>query len=273
MTKIAAIQMTSGSVVSANLEQAATLIQQAKESGAGLVLLPENFAFFAKHEDQYVSSAEPFGEGEIQQFLQQQAKDHGIYLVGGSVPIKASNGTRARAAVLVFNPLGECVGRYDKVHLFDVTVPSSDEKYQESDFFEPGDSVVVLETEIGRLGLCVCYDLRFPEMFRLMQKQGVEIILVPSAFTKLTGQAHWQALLQARAIENLSFVVAADQCGFHVNGRETYGHSMAIDPWGNVLDVLPSGAGVVLADINLTQQVTLRQQFPVLNHRKFYCEA
>lgn len=265
--KIAALQMTSGSVVSANLEQAEKLIAQACEAGADLVLLPENFSFFAKNDRDYMTVAEAFSVGEVQQFLQAQALKHNCFIVG-PMALKDDDCSKVKSALLVYNRQGEVVARYDKIHLFDVTVPQSDEMYQESDIFAAGDKVVVVETELGRLGLCVCYDVRFPELFRLMLKQDVDIILVPSAFTKLTGQAHWETLLKARAIENLSFVVAANQNGFHVNGRETYGHSLIVDPWGNVLERLENGPGVVISEINQEQQKTLREQFPVLEHRK-----
>ncbi|MBL7005050.1 MAG: carbon-nitrogen hydrolase family protein [Gammaproteobacteria bacterium] len=264
--------MASGSVIEANLQQAGHLISQACEAGAELVLLPENFAFFAKHDVEYSEVAEVFGEGIIQQFLKQQASEHQCFIVGGSIPLKANDPTKVRPSVLTFNPEGECIGRYDKMHLFDVHVPQSDEHYQESDYFEAGDETVVLDTPLGRLGLCVCYDLRFPEAFRLMLDKGVDIILVPSAFTKLTGQAHWETLVKARAIENLSYVVASNQGGFHVNGRETFGHSMIVDPWGKCLDIIKSGAGFIIADINLEQQKSIRQQFPVLQHRKIKCK-
>jgi len=270
--KIAAIQMTSGSMVSANCQQAEKLIAEACDKGAKLVLLPENFAFFAKQDSEYLEQAERLGTGDIQSFLVQQAIKHQCYVVAG-VAIKDATSTKARESVLMFNPQGERIGRYDKIHLFDVTVPNSDERYQESDVFEAGNEITVVETEFGRVGLCVCFDIRFPEMFRLMLDKGVEIILVPSAFYKLTGQAHWDVLLKARAIENLAFVVAANQGGFHVNGRETYGHSMIIDPWGTALECLDSGPGVVIADINQQQQRTIRQQFPVLKQRKIKCNT
>lgn len=270
--KIAALQMTSGSIVSANCQQAEKLIAQACSEGANLVLLPENFAFFAKQDSEYLEQAEPLGEGEIQLFLEQQAIKHQCYMVAGVV-IKDERSEKARESVLMFNPKGERVARYDKIHLFDVEVPNSNERYHESDVFEAGDTITVVDTEFGRVGLCVCFDIRFPEVFRLMLDKGVEIILVPSAFYKLTGQAHWDVLLKARAIENLAFVVAANQGGFHVNGRETYGHSMIIDPWGTCLDSLKSGPGVVISDINQEQQQKIRQQFPVLKHRKIICNT
>ncbi len=270
--KIAVLQMTSGSIISANCQQAENLISEACSKGADLVLLPENFAFFGKEDNEYLVQSETLGQGDIQLFLKQQAIKNNCYVVAG-MAIKSDNSEKVREAVLMFNPQGEQVARYDKVHLFDVTVPNSDEKYQESDVFEPGESVTVVETDLGRIGLCVCFDLRFPELFRLMSDMGVDIILVPSAFTKLTGQAHWATLIKARAIENLSFVVAANQGGFHVNGRETYGHSMIVDPWGSILDCIKSGPGVAIADINLDQQNKIREQFPVLKQRKIKCNS
>lgn len=270
--KVSVIQMTSGSIVSANLQQAQKLISEASEKGADLVLLPENFAFFAKQDSEYLDQAEVLGKGEIQDFLQQQAIQYKCYVVAG-IALKSESALKARESVLMFNPQGEQIARYDKIHLFDVTVPNSNERYQESDVFEAGNRVIVVDTALGRIGLCVCYDLRFPEMFRLMLDKGVDIILVPSAFYKLTGQAHWDVLLKARAIENLVFVAAANQGGFHVNGRETYGHSMIVDPWGSSLGTIKSGPGVVVAEINREQQKTIRQQFPVLTHRKIACKT
>ena len=270
--KIAALQMTSGSIISANLQQAEKLISDACAQGAELVVLPENFAFFGKEDKEYIDHAEILGSGDIQLFLKQQAIKNNCYVVA-AMAIKSESSYKVRESVLMFNPKGEHVARYDKVHLFDVTVPNSNEKYQESEIFEPGDSVTVVDTDIGRIGLCVCFDLRFPELFRLMSEMGVDIILVPSAFTKLTGQAHWDVLLKARAIENLSFVVASNQGGFHVNGRETYGHSMVVDPWGSVLDCIDSGPGIAIAEINLDQQTKIREQFPVLELRKIKCKS
>jgi len=271
--KVSALQMTSGSNIDANLTQAESLISEACGQGAELILLPENFAFFAKTDDEYIKHAEVEGEGTIQQFLKRQAKLNNCFIVAGTIALKGNDDSKVFAAVLMFDPDGNQIARYNKVHLFDVTVPNSDERYQESDVFEAGNESIVIETAIGRIGLCVCYDLRFPEMFRSMLEKGIDIIVVPSAFTKLTGQAHWEVLLRARAIENLAFVVAANQGGFHVNGRETYGHSMIIDPWGTSLGNLESGPGVVTADINLQQQAKIRQQFPVLEHRKIECKA
>ncbi len=271
--KVSAIQMTSGSNIDANLAQAENLISEACTQGAKLILLPENFAFFAKTDDQYIKHAEVEGEGHIQHFLKQQAKRNNCYIVGGTIALKGTNASKVFAAVLMIDPEGQQIARYNKVHLFDVTVPDSDERYQESDVFEAGDASIVVETPIGRIGLCVCYDLRFPEMFRSMLEKGIDIIVVPSAFTKLTGQAHWEILLRARAIENLAFIIASNQGGFHINGRETYGHSMIVDPWGTPLGNLESGPGVITVDINLQQQAKIRQQFPVLEHRKLECKA
>lgn len=272
MIKIAALQMTSGSIVSANIQQAEQLITDSCAKGANLVLLPENFAYFAKEDKDYLEQAETLGEGEIQDFMQNQAIKNQCYIAGG-IALKSPNSAKATESVLLFNPKGEQLAHYDKIHLFDVAVPNSEEKYQESEVFEAGDQITVVDTELGRIGICVCFDLRFPEMFRLMLDKGVNIILVPSAFYKLTGQAHWEVLIKARAIENLVFMVAANQGGFHINGRETYGHSMIVDPWGTTLDSVESGPGVAIADINIEQQIKIREQFPVLQHRKITCKT
>jgi len=172
----------------------------------------------------------------------------------------------------LFNPQGEMVARYDKIHLFDVTIEASNESYTESDTFMPGNDVVVVDTPFGRLGLAICYDLRFPELFRAMVEQGMEICALPSAFTSLTGKAHWESLLRARSIENLSFMIAADQGGYHVGGRETHGDSMIIDPWGLVLNRLPHGTGVVVSTIDTKKLEHTRKMFPVLKHQRFHCE-
>lgn len=268
--RIAAIQMASGSNVSANLNEAARLILEAVNMGAQLVILPENFALMAMHSADTLKVREMSGKGPLQDFLSQQAARHGIWLVGGTIPLIANDTYKASASCLVFDNTGKCVARYDKVHLFDVSV-TAEEHYCESDTFEAGTQVTVTDTPFGRLGLAICYDLRFPELFRCMLTQGVEIISVPSAFTAVTGRAHWELLVRARAVENLCYVIAANQGGYHVNGRETYGDSMIIDPWGVVLTRLNRGAGVICADINLENQATVRRNFPVLQHRKIQC--
>ena len=271
MTIVAAIQMASGPNVSANLLQAEKLLQQAAEHEAKLVVLPENFAFMGAREKDKLEIAEEAGDGPLQAFLQQQAVKHKFCLVGGTIPIKTDEGDKVRSACLLFSSEGEPLGRYDKMHLFDVEIPESDEQYDESDAIEAGDRPSCFHTPHGKIALAVCYDLRFPEHFRSHLHTGMDLIAVPSAFTAQTGKAHWEILLRARAIENLSYVVAAAQGGFHVGGRETWGHSMIVDPWGNVLNSLAKGPGVVTADISMEQQEHIRKAFPVLDHRRIKC--
>lgn len=269
--RVAAIQMASGSNVNANLRETARLINDAAKMGAQLVILPENFALMAMHPSDMVLLREQKGDGPLQTFLSQQAARHDIWLVGGTLPLIAQTSHKVRASCLLFDNTGQMVAHYDKIHLFDVSV-SSDESYQESEFIESGDQVVVVDTPYGRLGLAICYDLRFPELFRCMLDQGVELISVSSAFTAITGKAHWEVLVRARAVENLCYLIAANQGGYHVNGRETYGNSMIVDPWGMVLTRLNRGAGVICADINLEKQTLLRRNFPSHHHRKIQCQ-
>lgn len=271
VNRVAAIQMASGPNVSANLLEAGRLIAKAAEAGAKLVVLPENFAIMGMDEYDKVKIKEADGKGPIQDFLAEQARRHGIWLVGGAIPLAGHQADKVNAACLVFDDKGQRVARYDKVHLFDVTITEVGENYIESETIEPGNDVVVIDTPFGRLGLAVCYDLRFPEIFRQMLQNGVEIIVLPSSFTAITGKAHWEVLVRARAIENLSYVVASAQGGFHANGRETYGHSMIVDPWGVVLDHLAQGSGVVVADIDLERLRDIRRNFPALEHRKIPC--
>ncbi|HEB58707.1 MAG TPA: carbon-nitrogen hydrolase family protein [Gammaproteobacteria bacterium] len=271
MKRAAAIQMASGPNVGANLTEAGRLISRAVEAGAGLVVLPENFALMGMKEEDKVAIREKEGEGPIQQFLAEQAARHGIWLVGGTVPLEAGDAGHIRAACLVYDEEGKQRARYDKIHLFDVQLEENGETYNESATIEPGNEVVVVDTPFGCLGLAVCYDLRFPELFRQLANKGVEIIALPSAFTALTGRAHWESLVRARAIENVAYVVAAGQGGYHVNGRETHGDSMIVDPWGQVLDRLPRGSGLVVADIDLDKVSQTRRSFPVLEHRRIDC--
>jgi len=273
MMRVAAIQMASGSNISGNLLQAEKHISRAVADGAELVLLPENFGMIGAEPKDVVACREKPGEGPLQRFLAEQSRHHGIIIGGGSIPLESDDTRHYRNSMLVYDRAGECIARYDKIHLFDVSLPDQDESYHESAVIQPGSRPLVVDVGIAKLGLAVCYDLRFPELFRLLIDQGADIILIPSAFTAVTGKAHWHALLKARAIENLSFVVASAQGGFHVNGRETYGHSLILGPWGNVLDEIKSGSGYVIADLNLTQQKTLRKKFPVLSHRKFFVHA
>lgn len=271
MAKIAAVQMASGPNVNANLIEAGRLIAMAAGAGAQLVVLPENFAIMGMSETDKVKVREVDGQGPIQDFLAAQASKHGLWIVGGTVPLVADAANKVRGASLLFDDKGQRVARYDKIHLFDVVLPASGENYVESETIENGEQVIVVDTPFGRLGLSVCYDLRFPGLFRRMLDKGVEIIALPAAFTAITGRAHWEVLVRARAVENLCYVIAAAQGGYHVNGRETYGDSMIVDPWGVVLDRLPSGSGFVLAETDPAYQKSVRLNFPVLEHRKIKC--
>jgi predicted amidohydrolase len=268
MPMIAAIQMVSGPGVAENLAAAADLLARAAARGAQLAVLPENFALMGQRESDKLAVRETEGQGPIQDFLAEQAARHRLWLVGGTIPLQAvGDDRRVRAACLLFDDQGRRATRYDKVHLFDVQVVGSAERYAESATIEPGDRYVVTDTPLGRLGLTVCYDLRFPEQFRALVDQGMEILALPAAFTAATGKAHWETLLRARAIENQCYVVASAQGGKHANGRETYGDSLIIDPWGEILDRLPRGPGVALAEFNRERLENVRQQFPVLQHR------
>ncbi|MDH5611463.1 MAG: carbon-nitrogen hydrolase family protein [Gammaproteobacteria bacterium] len=272
MSKVAAIQMASGPNVQANLDEAGKFIKIAVQQGAELIVLPENFAIMGMAETDKVGIAEKYGHGLIQDFLRDQASKHGVWVVGGTIPIQSSETNKVYAACLLFNDSGEVEARYDKIHLFDVTLAESGESYTESETTASGDKIVVADTPFGRLGLAICYDLRFPEMFRAMAEAGVDIFALPSAFTSLTGKAHWETLIRARAIENLSYMVAAAQGGYHVNGRETHGDSMIVDPWGVVLNRLPHGTGVVVSEIDVTKLNKTRKLFPALSHRRLNCK-
>lgn len=272
MSKVAAIQMASGPNVKANLAEAEKLINIAVQQEAKLVVLPENFAIMGMAETDKVKIAEEYGSGLLQKFLKEQAIKHDIWLVGGTIPLVSKEVGKVSAACLLFNAQGEVVARYDKIHLFDVTIEASNESYTESETITPGNKIVVVDTPFGRLGLAVCYDLRFPELFRAMVEQDMEVCVLPSAFTSLTGKVHWESLLRSRAIENLSFMIAADQGGYHVGGRETHGDSMIVDPWGLVLNRLPHGTGVVVANIDITKLEHTRKMFPALRHKRLKCE-
>ena len=271
MTVVACIQMASGPNPGANLLEAERLIEEAVSQQARLVVLPENFALMGKSERDKVELREEPGNGPIQTFLAEQAAHHGIWLVGGTVPLVANDDNKVRASCLVYDDQRKLAGRYDKIHLFDVQLVDSDEQYTESETIEPGDEVVVIDTPFGRMGLSVCYDLRFPELFRQQLEAGMEIIVLPSAFTAITGRAHWEVLVRARAIENLCYVIAPDQGGYHLNGRETFGHSMIVDPWGTVLNSLARGPGVVCADVELGRLNSARRNFPSIQHRRLQC--
>lgn len=267
--KVAAIQMASGPYVSANLSEAERLIEIAVNQGAKLVVLPEYFAIMGLKETDKVLVREEEGKGPIQNFLSKIAKKHKIWLIGGSVPIVSNFPNKVRNCCLVYDDKGHQVARYDKIHLFGLDL--GNEHYHEEKTIESGDTITVVETPFGKIGLSICYDLRFPELYRAMGE--VDIIVIPSAFTETTGKAHWESLIRARAIENLSYVVAAAQGGYHLSGRETHGNSMIVDPWGVILDRLPRGSGVVIATINPKYQAGLRESLPVLKHRTIKIEA
>jgi len=271
LPKAAAIQMASGTNVNANLLTTEKLLEQAARQGAQLAVLPENFAFLGASCTDALPLRERQGDGPLQQFLSRVASRLGIWIVGGTIPLEGDDASKWRASSLVFNNEGKEVARYDKQHLFDVTLIESDEHFNESDAIEPGDQVVVVDTPIGKLGLAVCYDLRFPELFRAMMDKGAEVISLPAAFTAVTGRAHWDILVRSRAIENLSYVVAAAQGGFHIQGRETHGHSMVVDPWGSVLDERERGNGFAIGTINHDFQKNTRRNFPCLEHRHIAC--
>lgn len=264
--RIAAIQMAAGPNVSGNLEEAARLIEMAASQGAKLAALPEYFCIMGMKDADKVAAREQHSRGPIQEFLSKTARRLGIWLVGGTVPLMSSRPDKVRNSCLVYDDNGNQVARYDKIHLFGLEL--GNERYAEEKTIEAGCRVVAVESPFGRIGLSICYDLRFPELYRSMGK--VDIIFAPAAFTATTGKAHWETLIRARAIENLAYVVAPAQGGYHVNGRETHGDTMIVDPWGVVLDRLPRGSGVVIANINPEYQTSLRNSLPALNHRTLH---
>lgn len=271
--RAAAIQVVSTHDIAANLREAERLLAEAAASGAGIAVLPENFAVLATRQMIGCGRREADPDNLIRKFLSKQAAELGIWIVGGSLPIASRpDGStvedRVRACCLVYNDRGEEVARYDKIHLFDAMVADAQGQYRESDTFEPGEEVVVIDTPAGRLGLAICYDLRFPELFRRLREQGAEWVSLPSAFTWTTGDAHWHALVRARAIENQFWVVAGGQGGQNSERRHTYGHSMIVDPWGRVLSEVGDGPGLVTADLDMERMREIRLQMPVWEHRK-----
>lgn len=261
--RVAAVQLIAGPEVDNNLAQAAGLIAAAAEQGAQLVLLPEYFALIHADERAKLDIREAFGSGPLQDFLAAQAARHGIWLVGGTIPLQASDDAHVRNSCLVFDPSGAWAARYDKIHLFNFQRGA--ESYNEAAVIEPGGEVVCFDGPCGRVGLSVCYDLRFPELFRRMG--ATDLIVLPAAFTETTGRAHWETLLRARAIENQCYVLACGQGGEHPSGRRTWGHSMLIDPWGEVLGRLSTGPGIVLGEVDPARIAAVRQSLPALQHR------
>ncbi len=265
---VAAVQMNSTDSVPDNLEQAERLLARAVEGGARLAVLPENFALMATSARQKTEIAEIPGEGPLQEYLADAAKRHELWIVAGSLPLKSPDPRRTYGASIVYDADGRRRDIYRKIHLFDVDLADSDESYRESKSMYPGDEPVALGTPFGRLGLTVCYDLRFPELYRELVDAGATLFTVPSAFTETTGRAHWEALLRARAVENLAYVIAPGQTGRHPDGRSTWGHSMIVDPWGRILAECDAGEGVALADIEPARVTRLRREFPALSNRR-----
>ncbi len=272
--RVAALQMVASEGAADNLRQAAELIDRAVEEGAGLVVLPEYFAYYGcellSFEQQVASEATP--QGTARRFLAEQAKRHGIWLLGGTLPIIGAGDKRPFATSLLVSPEGKVAASYNKMHLFDVDVDETDgagdRAYRESDSYRPGDDIVVAETPIARLGMSVCYDVRFPELYRDMSRQGAEIMLVPAAFTARTGEAHWELLLRARAVENLCYVVGANMGDRQNKKMPTWGNSMIVDPWGDVLASCEGGQGLAIAELDLSRLQRLRKRMPVLEHRR-----
>ncbi|MDD5177082.1 MAG: carbon-nitrogen hydrolase family protein [Sterolibacterium sp.] len=260
---IAAIQMISGPEVSANLDETGRLIAAAAAQGARLVALPEYFPLIGASDAERLAARESDGTGPIQAFLSETAQRHGIWLIGGSLPLKADDPAKLRNTCLVYDANGRRVARYDKIHLFGFT--RGTESYNESLTIEPGGRVVAFDSPFGRIGLAICYDLRFPELFRAMGE--VDLLVVPSAFTETTGRAHWELLLRCRAVENQCYLLAAAQGGEHPSGRITHGNSMIVDPWGDVLARLDKGSGVVVAEMDMARLNEVRTSLPALQHR------
>ena len=277
---VAVVQMVSTEDVQRNLRSAQELIRQAAAAGAKLILLPENFAVLDGGPLSQFAEREGDVSAVLQGFLAEQARTQQVYLIAGTIPmatrpLRAGHSVpeligdgRVRPASLVYNPAGEVIARYDKMHLFDVQVADKQAQYSESSSFEAGDQLVWADTPMGRIGLSICYDLRFPELYRRLLEGGAEILTVPSAFTKVTGEAHWEVLLRARAIENQCYVLAANHGGVHNAKRETFGHSMIVDPWGRILAQLGQGEGFATAEIDLDALHELRGQMPVQSHRR-----
>jgi len=268
--QIAAIQMVSGAVLQDNLRAAAVLLAQAAQQGAELALLPEYFCLMGQRDSDKLAIQESFGAGPIQDFLAEQAQALGLWIVGGTLPISTAQADKVYNSSLVFDPSGKCVARYDKIHLF--RFDNGREAYDESRVLVPGTQAVAFDLPARdghrwRVGLSICYDLRFAELYRAYAAQGADLLLVPSAFTYTTGQAHWELLLRARAVENLCFVAAAGQGGVHGNGRRTWGQSLVVDPWGAVLAQQAQEPGVVMADMDAGRLTAVRMQLPALQHR------
>lgn len=271
----AVIQMVSQDDIAANLRQARRLLEQAAEGGARLAVLPENFSALGRRDAAALGRLEARGEGPVLPWLQRAARELGLWIVAGTLPLppQGEPDGKPRACSLLVDEQGEFVARYDKLHLFDVDVSDSRGRYRESDNYAHGQQVVVAETPVGRLGLTVCYDLRFPELYGALREAGAELITAPSAFTRVTGAAHWEVLIRARAIETQCYLLAAAQGGIHPGGRETHGHSLIVDPWGRKLAEYAEGEAMLLAERDAGEQVAIRERMPVLRHKRFFAAA
>jgi nitrilase len=266
--KVAVLQMTSNDNVLDNLNVIDSILSKISKENISLAVLPENFSFMGRTEHDKLSMAEDYNNGPIQRSISKIAIKYSMWIVAGSIPIKSDNPKKCYASTIVFDDKGNIASRYDKIHLFDVRV-SDTEAHKESNSTCPGNKIEIVDTPIGRIGLSICYDLRFPEMYRQLRNLKADLFIVPAAFTFDTGKAHWHTLLKARAIENLCYVLAANQAGEHKNGRTTYGHSMIISPWGDVLaECNDKETGAAISFIDLKKMKNIRQNFPCLNHRK-----
>ena len=266
--RVAAIQMNSGADPEKNLELAGRLLAEAAQEGCTLAVLPENFALMPEKGRDKSRHAERPGTGPIQDFLAETAAEHGLWIIGGSMPLASPEPERVYGACPVVDDRGDMKALYRKIHLFDVDLPGREESYRESHSMYPGDETAAVDTPAGRVGLTICYDVRFPELYRTLVDDGATVFTIPSAFTAVTGAAHWHTLLRARAIENLSYVIAPGQFGMHPDNRETYGHSLIVDPWGRILAEEPAGNCAVVADIDPGAPHELRESFPALANRR-----
>ncbi len=269
LPKVAALQMVSGNNLDDNLLVAERLIAEAAKGGAELLVLPETFAVFNSRAQQALGQQEVSPDAVVRPFIAEQAKRWEVWIVAGTIPLAQADNERVLSSCFVINAKGEQCARYDKMHLFDVDVADQQSSYRESDTFAAGDTVVVIDTPFGRLGLAVCYDIRFPELFRAMFAQGVDLIAVPAAFTLLTGNTHWLPLLRARAIENQCYIIGANQGGVHSKSRSTSGGSVIIDGWGNVLSEAQMGECCIVADIDLQALQQQRSAMPISQHQRF----
>lgn len=268
MQRVAAIQMCSSHIVEDNINVAKNFIRTAASNNAQLIVLPENFAIMGLQPADKVAAKEEFGAGVIQEFLSNEAKHNNCWILGGTIPLGCDHISKVKATSLLYNNKGEMVARYDKIHLFDVDI-SPTEYYRESDVTDPGSELVVIETPVGKLGFGVCYDIRFPEMFRCLFNMGAEIIVLPSAFTTKTGEAHWEVLTRSCAIQNLSYLIGAAQGGTHTSGRKTHGHSLIVNPWGEIIATQHNAEpGIIYADIDLKNLHEIRKSIPIADHQR-----